>query len=96
MNSSDKKLFTYGQCQMRISSEQKIAVPPNRSKGIIARAYLYMSQRYNLALTMAEERMFKDWNEQYKTDENECRRNELIELVQGNDNPFITEKCRLL
>lgn len=96
INSSDKTLFTYGQCQMRISPKLKTAVPPNRSKGIIARAYLYMSQRYNLALTMAEERMFKAWNEQYRPDKNECRRNELIELVQGNDNPFITEKCQLL
>lgn len=96
INSSDKTLFTYGQCQLRISPKQRSVVPPNRAKGIIARAYLYMSQRYNLALTTAEERMFKTWSDRFPPDKNECRRNELIELVQGNDNPFITEKCKVL
>ena len=93
---SGSETFSYGRCEMKISPKLGEAVPPDRAKGIIARAYLYMSQRYNLALTVAEEKLFNAWNDRFRPDKNECRRNELIELVQGNDNPFITEKCRYL
>ncbi len=83
----------YGKCQMLIDRKRQKANPPDRAKGIVARAHLYMQERYNIALSPEEISIFNQWNRQFKPDSNECKRNELIKKIQGNDNPFVTAKC---
>ncbi len=85
-------------CALRYwqTSQGEMAEPPAEAKGIIARAYLYMAKEYGtdgMKLTKREKKLYKAWNEKYPPDESECQRNALIEEIQGNDNPFITEKC---
>lgn len=84
----------FGKCQMRIDSKRQRAEPPARSRGIVARAYLYMADRYSIALDSEHENLFNRWNKEYAPDKNECLWNELVTKIQGNDNPFITQKCR--
>ncbi len=83
----------YGQCQMVIDFKGKQAQPPQESRGIIARAYLYMSKQYGVRLSHAQERLYKAWNNIYPPEKDECRRNEIIQGVQGNYNEFISAKC---
>lgn len=84
--------FTYGQCQMRIDSKKEMAEPPESSRGMIARSYLYMHNAYDIALSKEQLNQFIRWDEQYAPSKIECRRNELIKKVQGNVNPFIDAK----
>ena len=84
----------YGKCQMVIDRRRQRALPPERSRGIVARAYLYMSEKYGVALDREHINLFNQWNNKYNVYKNECLRNKLITKVQGNDNHFVTEKCK--
>ena len=85
----------YGKCEMVVDFKAKQAQPPKRSRGIIARAYLYMADKYGIRLSRAQARLYAAWNRMYPPTANECRLNVLITAVQGNDNPFVTAACTL-
>ena len=86
--------YQYGKCEMLVDFKGRRAQPPERSRGLIARAYLYMVLQYKgLRLAKQQRRLFEAWNRMYPPDTNECLRNVLIKKLQGNDNPFVTEKC---
>ncbi len=63
--------------------------PPPESKGNVARAMFYYSFRYDEPIEFYEESFLKKWHEQDPPDKMERRRNDIIEEVQGNRNPFI-------
>lgn len=84
----------YGKCEMIIDFKRKQANPPERARGIIARAHKYMEGRYKIKLSSSQKKLFDAWDNMYPPDANECKRNQLIARVQGNDNPFITAKCQ--
>ena len=74
---------------MIVDFKGKRAQPPKNSRGLIARAYLYMSDKYKIRLSQAQRRLYEAWDRMYPVTESECLRNELINKVQGNDNPFV-------
>lgn len=84
----------YGQCEMIVDFKGKRAQPPKSSRGLIARAYLYMSDKYKIRLSQAQRRLYEAWDRMYPVSQSECLRNELIKKVQGNDNPFVSRQCR--
>ncbi len=84
----------YGDCEIKISSKSKMVIPPERARGIIARAYLYMNNRYHIPVDKNHIELFELWNDRYPATPDECRRNELIKQVQGNSNPFVDRQCR--
>lgn len=86
----------YGRCQMFYNRKHHLSQPTERSRGIVARAYLYMNARYGLPLNHKQLRQYRNWNQKYKPTDNECKRNYMIMKIQGNDNPFVTEKCELI
>ena len=71
-----------------------MVIPPERARGIIARAYLYMNNRYHIPVDKNHIELFELWNDRYPATPDECRRNELIKQVQGNSNPFVDRQCR--
>lgn len=83
----------YGSCPVVVDFAGRRAQPSDRSRGQIARAMLYMCQRYRISIGGDQHMLFEQWNEKYPPDVIECRRNELIAEFQGNDNPFITSAC---
>ena len=85
----------YGKCQMVVDFKLKLAQPPKEARGLIARAYLYMAQKYKIRLANQQRRLYEAWDRQYPVTKWECRRNELITAAQGNDNPFVTKHCPL-
>lgn len=89
------KATQYGKCQMVVDFAEDRVQPPKPSRGMIARAYLYMSEQYDIRLSPAQRRLYEAWNRQHPADALECRRNELITKEQGNDNPFVTASCKL-
>ena len=58
-------------------------------RGNASRAYLYMSFQYKIPLTEKLENSLRSWHFEDPPDEWEEKRNDLIEVIQGNRNPFI-------
>lgn len=63
--------------------------PPNGHKGNVARALFYFSVRYQIKISKLQEYYLKKWHQQDPVDEFEKWRNDQIEDIQGNRNPFI-------
>ena len=85
----------YGQCEMSIDFKHRQAQPPERARGLIARTYLYMVDKYHVTLSKQQQKLFDAWNDIYPPQKDECKRNELIKKIQGNDNQFVTMACKL-
>ena len=63
--------------------------PSAKARGNLARAYLYMSFQYRIHIQDELEDKIRAWHFEDPPDQAEEKRNSLIELVQGNRNPFI-------
>lgn len=85
---------SYGQCDFEVDFKNDIVEPPNTVKGNIARIYLYMNKRYKFPIHQDELNTLLSWNKQDPADDWECTRNDRIKMVQGNDNPFVTDQCK--
>jgi len=70
------------------SGQRVFEVRPVR-RGDIARAQFYFSLRYQMQISGEVETTLKDWNRADPPDNRERVRNDRIELLQGNRNPFI-------
>ena len=84
-----EKPSQYGACPFVVNFKQRTAMPPDYSRGAIARTYLYMSERYGLRLSKQDRRLFDIWNRQYPVNEWEHWRNQAIACVQRNANRFV-------
>ncbi len=42
----------------------------------------------------ANKKLFNAWSKQDPVDKGECKRNKLIEGIQGNENPIVKEACK--
>ena len=84
----------YGQCSMKIDFKQKLAQPPERARGAIARTYFYMRDQYKLSLSRQQTQLFTAWNKQYPVTKWECERDNRIAQIQGNHNPYVQQACQ--
>ncbi len=65
--------------------------PPDQYKGDIARGHFYFSIRYKVEIDFMQEAFLRSWNHQDPVSDKERARNDLIEVVQGNRNPFVDD-----
>lgn len=65
--------------------------PPADHKGNVARALFYFSIRYDISIPDYEEIVLRQWNWQDPVDQEEIKRNDMIETYQGNRNPFVDD-----
>ena len=63
--------------------------PPANHKGNVARALFYFAIRYDLKISAHEEFFLKQWHLMDPVDEEEIQRNDAIQDIQGNRNPFV-------
>ncbi|MAA66076.1 MAG: endonuclease I [Alteromonadaceae bacterium] len=68
--------------------------PPNAVKGDVARAVAYMAKTYHLPLTTAPQILIQ-WSNDDPPDDHELQINTLIENLQGNSNPFVTDPAQI-
>lgn len=80
----------YG-CGIALDKSLRRAEPPDYSKGIIARAYLFMSEHYNLSLSNSQRQLFEAWNRLYAPTEWERKWANQVAQIEGYDNPYITQ-----
>ena len=76
-------------CDLEIDHRARVVEPRPASRGEIARAMLYMEQRYGLEIYERQRRLLLQWHRSDPVDENERRRNRLIAELQGRPNPWI-------
>jgi deoxyribonuclease-1 len=77
-------LWEYSYCKKEGTLRKEIS-------GDASRAYLYMSFQYKIHLEESLENSLRTWHFVDPPDEWEEKRNDLIEVVQGNRNPFIDQ-----
>jgi endonuclease I len=65
--------------------------PPNKHKGNVARALFYFSARYEIRIPDHEEFFLRQWHLMDPVDQDEIERNDIIESIQGNRNPFVDD-----
>jgi len=87
--------YGLGGCEIIISSKEKRVTPPDISKGIVARVSLYFDEtygRYNLS--DSQRKLFEIWDRKFSVTNAECKRNKIIEGLQGNVNFVLKERCK--
>ena len=78
----------YGTCDFEIGGRPKVAEPAARVRGEVARAMLYMAQRYAADVQMTREALLA-WHEADPPDEWEVERAKRIEAATALRNPYI-------
>lgn len=81
----------YGQCDFKVDFKQRVAEPPREKRGMIARIYLYMSDRYAFRLSDQQRKLYNAWDRLYPVSDWELERNDRISAIQGWDNPYILQ-----
>jgi deoxyribonuclease-1 len=71
------------------NSTTPIFEPPDHHKGNVARALFYFSVRYQIPINSIQEETLKRWNKADPVDQADRDRNDQIQQVQGNRNPFV-------
>ena len=83
----------YGkQCDFEVNKRKRVAEPRAAVRGDVARALLYMEHRYQqegLKLFNKQAALMLKWHHNDPPSVEEKRRNDVIEKLQGNRNPFI-------
>jgi len=79
----------YGKCPIKIDARHHLVEPQAPIRGLIARAYLYMSVRYNIPLQSQEFTLFHKWNAEYPVSAWEQAWNKEVTHIQGNPNTLI-------
>ena len=64
------------------------------ARGNVARAILYMQERYGLPVGPGELTTLRRWNRADPPSRQEQQRNDLIERLQGNRNPYVDDPAR--
>ncbi len=84
----------YGQCAMKVDFKAKIAEPPARARGAIARIYFYMRDQYQLKLSRQQTQLFNVWDKQYPVTATGVRARCAYREGPGNHNPYVQRACR--
>lgn len=84
-----RKPGQYGACPMVVDFKARVAMPRKEVRGMIARTYLYMSDRYRLRLSKKDRRLYGVWHKQYPVEAWERQRNQMLSCVMGWSNPYV-------
>jgi deoxyribonuclease-1 len=63
--------------------------PPAVQRGKVARAMFYMAVNYGLEIDAKQEATLRQWNKEFPVTDSERERDNQINDIQGNHNPFI-------
>lgn len=77
------------ECGLIVESDKQRVSPPPAQRGAIARAYLYMHDTYDIALSIAEQTRFQQWHLQYPPAHWEIAWDNAVAEMQGKHNFYI-------
>jgi len=76
-------------CDLEIDKHKRLAEPREAVRGDIARAALYMEERWGIPIYQRQRSLLLRWHQEDPPDSHERWRNDQIEAYQGNRNPWI-------
>lgn len=79
----------YG-CNFIIDRYNRRIEPGDIAKGVVARASLFISDKYHIALSSEQKRLFESWNHIYPPTEWEKSWAKQVAEIEGYDNPYIS------
>ncbi len=84
----------HGACPVRIDFRRQLAEPRPQVRGDIARIYFYMADRYQLALSAAEQQLFLRWHDEDPVDQRELELMQRTAQHMGHQNDFVSGEKR--
>lgn len=87
----EAKPHQYGACPVVVDFKQRVAMPPVNIRGLVARTYFYMRDRYKLRLSDKETKLYTAWSKQYPVNQYERWRNHRTACAMGWSNPYVEE-----
>jgi len=85
VNSTEK---FYG-CNFKINKASKEVEPANKAKGIVARATLFMSDKYHIPLSKNKQQLYLSWNKSFPPSKWEKEWALKVSTIEGYSNPYI-------
>ena len=80
----------YGACDFKVNAAARLAEPRDAVKGMIARTYFYMHDRYDLPMSRQQQQTLMRWHRAHPVTEWERERDRRIAARMGHHNPFVT------
>jgi len=80
----------HGDCDFKVDFRSRVVEPRDEIKGMLARVYFYMHDRYDLNMSKQQQMLLMAWNKAYPVTEWELKRNNRISKLIGHSNPFVT------
>ncbi|TAA43678.1 endonuclease [Corallincola spongiicola] len=90
---TSSKYGSYGQCPMKVDFKQRVAEPPQRARGWIARIYFYMADKHGVKLSSKQRKLFQAWDKQFPPTDSECQHQQAVAALQGDINRYTADKC---
>ena len=81
----------YGTCDFEVGGAPKVAEPADAVRGELARAMLYVSERYGVDVRMSREALMQ-WHEADPPQAWEVERARRIEAATGERNPYLSNR----
>ncbi|MGE4335909.1 MAG: endonuclease [Pigmentiphaga sp.] len=81
---------SYGACDFRVDFDSRRAEPRDAVKGMIARIYFYMHDRYDLPMSRPQQQKLMNWHRRHPATAWERERDRRIAARIGHHNPFVT------
>lgn len=82
--------YQHGACDFKVDFNNNAVEPRDAIKGMIARTYFYMHDRYDLAMPRAQQQLMMTWHNQFPATAWERERDARIRAIMGHSNPFVT------
>ena len=79
----------YG-CSFKVDKKSRTVEPDSQAKGIVARASLFMSDKYHVKLSKRQRKMFEIWSKLNPPSKREISWAKKVYSIQGYNNPYIT------
>jgi len=79
----------HGACDFKVDFKARIVEPRDDVKGMFARIYFYMHDRYDLRMSDQQQRLLMAWDKMYPATAWELERDRRIAKIMGHSNPFV-------
>ncbi len=79
----------YG-CPFDANTQLRKVEPADSAKGIVARANLFMADKYNIRLSAAQRKLFEAWDKQFPPSDWEKKWAGKVAEIEGYQNPYIS------
>ena len=80
-----------GRCDFEIDKKRRLIEPRPEIRGDIARISLYMEATHGIRLSNNQRRLLQGWHHSDPPDQNEVRRHQIIERLQGRRNAWVVK-----